>query len=170
MPQTLRKPVPADAPELAKLHVTCWKETYSDLLPEGSFDTAHDEHRLSMWTKILNDPNPRFKIAVAETESQKLVGFAFAAHCSSDEDDLPADIDTQLYNLYVLSQFHGDGTGQVLLDTVLGNEPAMLWVADQNPRAIAFYQRNGFTFDGTTLTDPTAPKITDARMVRTASP
>ncbi|MCB5275771.1 hypothetical protein BJG92_03324 [Arthrobacter sp. SO5] len=41
----------------------------------------------------------------------------------------------------------------------------MLWVAKDNPRAVAFYRRNGFEFDGAEQTDP-APKIVDARMVR----
>jgi len=53
-----------------------------------------------------------------------------------------------------------------LLDAALGDQPALLWVAEQNPRAIAFYQRNGFSFDGQVLDDPTAPLITDLRMVR----
>lgn len=42
----------------------------------------------------------------------------------------------------------------------------MLWVALENPRAIAFYRRNGFEFDGAEETDPAAPAIIDARMVR----
>lgn len=42
----------------------------------------------------------------------------------------------------------------------------MLWVAKDNPRAVAFYRRNGFDFDGVEQRDPGAPKITDARMVR----
>ncbi|WP_447944255.1 hypothetical protein [Microbacterium aurum] len=53
-----------------------------------------------------------------------------------------------------------------MLDEVLGTEPAMLWVAKENPRATAFYLRNGFRFDGVEQTDPHAPLITDARMVR----
>ncbi|MEP7765155.1 hypothetical protein [Sanguibacter sp. 25GB23B1] len=43
---------------------------------------------------------------------------------------------------------------------------AMLWVAKQNPRAVAFYRRNRFELDGAEQIDPGAPMITDARMVR----
>ena len=43
---------------------------------------------------------------------------------------------------------------------------AMLWVAKENPRAMAFYLRNGFRFDGAEQIDPHAPLINDARMVR----
>jgi ribosomal protein S18 acetylase RimI-like enzyme len=61
---------------------------------------------------------------------------------------------------------HGTGIGQALLDEVLGEEPAMLWVAKENPRAIAFYRRNGFELDGAEEVDPSMPSITHARMVR----
>lgn len=166
MAQQLRTPTPADAQELAKLHVACWKETYSDLLPEGFFDSAHDEQRLQMWNKVLADPNPLFRISLAENADGKLVGFAFSAAPTGNTVGIPSSVSRQLYNLYVLQGFHGDGTGQALLDAVLGGEPAMLWVESQNPRAIRFYQRNGFAFDGVTDNDPMAPKITDARMVR----
>ncbi|MCH8564241.1 hypothetical protein LTH96_00615 [Nesterenkonia sp. LB17] len=44
--------------------------------------------------------------------------------------------------------------------------PVSLWVAKQNPRAMAFYRRNGFRCDGTEKRDPGASAITDIPMVR----
>jgi len=165
---TLRKPLLADAKELASLHVRCWKETYSQLLPDGFFSAEHQQQRLSMWQRILTHTNPDFRIALACNQEGSLVGFAFAAACSPEMEERPAGIERQLYSLYLLSDHHGSGAGQQLLDAVLGDQPALLWVAEQNPRAIAFYQRNGFVFDGQTVQDPLAPLITDARMVRLA--
>lgn len=43
---------------------------------------------------------------------------------------------------------HGSGLGQALLDTAIGTEPAYLWIMAGNPRAEAFYRRNGFVPDG----------------------
>jgi ribosomal protein S18 acetylase RimI-like enzyme len=74
--------------------------------------------------------------------------------------------DRQLYAIYVSASHYGAGVGQALLDEALPEGPAMLWVAKQNPRATAFYRRNGFRFDGTEQSDPYAPAITDVRMVR----
>jgi len=74
--------------------------------------------------------------------------------------------DRELYAIYVSAAHYGTGVGQALLDEALGDDPAMLWVAKENPRATAFYLRNGFRFDGTEQTDPHAPMITDARMLR----
>lgn len=71
-----------------------------------------------------------------------------------------------MYALYVCGAHYGTGAGQALIDEALGDGPAMLWVAKENPRATAFYLRNGFHFDGVEQTDPHASTITDARMVR----
>jgi ribosomal protein S18 acetylase RimI-like enzyme len=68
--------------------------------------------------------------------------------------------------LYVAAADHGGGAGQALLDAVLEEGPAVLWVAKENPRAIAFYRRNGFEFDGAEQTDPMVPTIIDVRMLR----
>lgn len=38
--------------------------------------------------------------------------------------------------------------GQALLDAAIGDAGAFLWVAADNPRAHAFYRRNGFAADG----------------------
>lgn len=167
---SLRQPLLADTNELAALHVECWKQTYSELLPAGFFDDAHSQQRVKQWQQILSDSNPNFHVSVAHDEQNKLVGFAFAAPCTMDEHDVPEGVKRQLYNLYVLNDHHGVGVGQQLLDSVLSNQPAMLWVAERNPRAIAFYRRNGFVFDGPVVQDPAAPLITDARMVRTPNP
>jgi len=163
---TLRKPILEDAVELAALHVECWKQTYTQLLPEGFFNAEHSQQRVSTWQRILSDPNPNFHVALAFNEDGEMIGFSFAAPWTKDAVDVPAGIERELYNLYLHHDHHGSGAGQALMDAALGDQPAFLWVAEQNPRAIAFYQRNGFEFDGQAVQDPAAPLITDARMVR----
>ncbi|WP_439688481.1 GNAT family N-acetyltransferase [Curtobacterium sp. SP.BCp] len=66
--------------------------------------------------------------------------------------------------LYVLARAHGSGAGQALLDAALGHRSASLWVAEDNPRAQAFYRRNGFTVDG--ATSSFGPIERSVRMVR----
>jgi len=161
---TLREPTLADAPRIAELHVATWREAYSHLLPAEFFTEEHVQGRHLMWNRILGDPRPDWKIRIAEHNGQ-IVGFAFAGTSYGPEgQDLPRE--RQLFSIYVSAAFHGSGTGQALLDATAGDGPAMLWVAKDNPRAVAFYRRNGFAFDGTEQTDPGAPRIVDARMVR----
>jgi hypothetical protein len=54
----------------------------------------------------------------------------------------------------------------MLMDAVLGDSKATLWVAAKNPRAHAFYRRNHFHPDGTSKTDPDSPDVTELRFVR----
>ena len=61
---------------------------------------------------------------VAECDGM-LVGFGFIGAPLGGE----APRARHLYIFYVLESHHGTGIGQALLDTVLGREPAMLWVA-----------------------------------------
>lgn len=161
---TIRRPSCGDAGQIADLHVSTWREAYAHLLPDGFFNDEHLCMRREMWDHILGSPQDEWSVRVAEQDDE-LIGFAMAGPSSGAPDDyLPRK--RQLYNIYVSQSSHGSGAGQALLDSALRGGAAMLWVAKQNPRAIAFYSRNGFTFDGAEQTDPGAPRIVDARMVR----
>lgn len=140
---TLRIPGPADAAGLADLHVETWRETYGSQMPASAFDDAARAARLEMWQGTLNLPNPAGTLQVAEAAG-KLIGFAGAMPSKDRE----AVRDLHLRMLYVLADFHGTGAGQQLLDAVIGDSPALLWVAEDNLRARRFYERNGFAADG----------------------
>lgn len=69
--------------------------------------------------------------------------------------------------LYVLASHHGSGVGAALLQQVLdASRPASLWVADPNPRAQAFYRKNGFERDGSVKVEG---GVREVRMVRAAN-
>lgn len=161
---TVREPGPSDAARLAELHVSSWRETYTHLLPEGYFSPAHIQGRHDMWNDILGTPRDELTVRVAEGDDG-IFGFVLVGPAQPLGEEAPAR-ERQLYGLYVAAAHHGTGAGKALLDAGLGDGPAMLWVAAQNPRAIAFYLRNGFAFDGVEQADPAAPLIVDARMVR----
>ena len=164
MPFTLREPALPDAPQFAELHVAAWREAYSHLLAQDCFSEEHIWSRHQMWDHILGNPRQGRSIRIAERSGQ-IIGFAFFGPSFSPEGQVTAR-DHQLFSLYVAVEHYGTGAGQALLDATAGDAPAMLWVATDNPRAVAFYRRNGFEFDGTEQTDPGAPAIVDARVVR----
>lgn len=68
--------------------------------------------------------------------------------------------------IYVLASEYGSGAAQALLDATLGDSPASLWVADPNPRAQAFYRRNGFLPDGERTVAAKWENLAEIRMVR----
>jgi GNAT superfamily N-acetyltransferase len=136
---------PDDIPALAHVHVQGWRETYRGLFPDQLLDDPEFEpRRLRYWTTVLTDPRyAGHRVSVAEKDGE-VVGFGLAV-AAGEELGIP-----QLYALYLLAAHQGSGAGAALLDSVLDpDERAVLWVADPNPRAQAFYRRHGFTPDGT---------------------
>lgn len=156
----IRPPRVAEADDVAALHVRTWQETYADVLPVGYIDDGHREMRRRMWRHVLSLADDERRVRVADVDGE-MVGIGMAG-----PSDPGAPRDRQLYLIYVLAAHHGTGVGQALFDAVLGDAPAMLTVAKGNARAIAFYTRQGFAFDGEEHVDPATPRLIEARMVR----
>lgn len=140
---SIRRPKPDEAEALADVHVRSWEETYSGRFPPSAWGEDARAQRVHMWTALCTESRPEWRTAVAELDGV-VVGIAHAGR-NVDED---ASRERQLWLIYVLASAQGHGVGQALLDEVLGAEPASLWVLDDNPRARAFYERNGFRVDG----------------------
>lgn len=132
---------------LAAVHVQGWRDVYGRVLPERFYDETALERR--RWARLLRNPQPDQFIRAAITDGE-LIGFSFVGPA---RDESPVR-DTELYFLYVLWAWYGSGVAAALLTASLGNRPAQLWVAQQKPRAIAFYRKHGFDLDGTQKIDP----------------
>ena len=164
---SLRTPELKDAAELARVHTEIWRETYSGMMPERLLDDESRVRREQMWARVLfADPVPP-RTVVAEVGGA-VIGFASAGEAfAHDEQKLLAPARTlQVYAINVLAVHHGTGVGQRLLDAVVADEPAQLWVAKANARARAFYARNGFEADGAEFADPTLDDLIEVRLVR----
>jgi ribosomal protein S18 acetylase RimI-like enzyme len=117
------------------------------------------------WRECLTEDDGRRTVVALDLESEKaVVGFASAGPCQCPD----PDVDTELYVLNTDRDFHGTGIAGQLLEAVLLNCPAMLWVVEQNQRAQAFYRKHGFRIEGTKKWDPPSG-VYDIRMVRTIS-
>lgn len=157
----IRPPRVEDSSTLAFVHNEAWRETYGQLFPEDRFGSEALEQRERMWSQALSSNRPNRVIRVAEADGD-IVGFAFSGPAM--DPDAPRDL--ELYMIYLRSQAQGSGIGQMLIDAVLGDSQATLWVAAKNPKAHAFYKRNGFLPDGTSKADPDSPEVIEVRFVR----
>ena len=163
----IRDALPSDAEGVAHTHVASWRETYSGVLDDRFFSEEAFTRRLRFWNRYLStEPRPgRMAVAV---QGGDVVGFANAGDALGPDAEhgiLPAR-PLHLFSIYLLAAAQGAGTGQALLDAVAGDEPAQLWVLEQNARAISFYQRNRFAFDGVQYSDPADANMVELRMVR----
>jgi GNAT superfamily N-acetyltransferase len=141
----IRRAEVADARATADLHIDCWDDAYTGLVPQHFLDDrrAIHEERVEHWARILEAGSATL---VAEADGG-LVGFSSTG--PPRDADLATDFDVELYALYVRARWWGTGVGYALLQAAVGDRATYLWVLDNNPRAIGFYERQGFRMDGT---------------------
>lgn len=153
----VRRAVAADAEALTDLHLDCWDDAYTGLVPQQIIDgrRAQREQRIVSWGTWLTVNST----SVAEEAGGRLVGFVTWGDPRDDESVAPLE----LMSLYTRARVWGTGVGHDLLLAAIGDAPAYLWVLAANPRAIAFYANHGFRLDGAVRDDPSG---VDARMVR----
>lgn len=157
-------PVPADAAALARVHVTGWREAYGQLLPERFWSEDTLPQRVRTWELITRWHPDRLarRVRIARDDAGTPVGFALVGAARDAE---PVR-ELELHALYVLSAWYGTGTGRALLEALLADLPACLWVAEENHRARRFYEKQGFAPDGARTTDPALEDLAEIRMVR----
>ena len=157
-PARIRPATVDDAEAIARVHIEAWRQTYSELVEPGEFDKLSVERRTARWRSKLEEDSDTW-VALAGDE---VIGFAGARSHDGD-----AVRPRELEYIYVLAAHHGTGIGQALLDEAIGDVPAFVFVARGNPRAIRFYERNRFEFDGASEEYPLVrTPITSLRMVR----
>ncbi len=156
----VRLAVPEDAWALGNIHVACWREAYAHLFSPAFLAALDVDQRRRQWAERLAAPGPgQYLVAVGD---QRVVGLAWTAPSC----DKPPVRELELVGLYLLAAHHGAGLGRALLDAAVGNRPASSWMAQDNPRARAFYARNGFTPDGARKVEPSWEDLTEVRLVR----
>ena len=146
-----------DAEGLARVQVQAWQESDTPLLSPGFLTALSVPRRQEVWRQLLADPAESCVVAVAGGE---VIGFC----ATSPGGDGPRDL--QLWGIHVQASWHGTGVAQRLLDAAVGDRPCYLWVAEDNPRAHAFYRRNGFAPDGAREIAENFEGMATVRMVR----
>ena len=138
-----------------------WREAYDDLLPAEFQETMTLER-----CRFFSQKYPENTlIAIVD---MKVVGFI--SYGNYRDETIRAG---EIIALYVLKDYYGKGIAQKLMKEALSTleqfSEIFLWVLNENKRAIAFYQKMGFTFDGQEKILDLGKPITEIRMVRKKS-
>lgn len=138
---------PADAPDLARMHVESWRESYPGLVPEAMLAALSVEARTAAWRRILAEPGQAAGVFVAALDG-RIVGFG--SYGAQRAEALRArGYAGEISALYVLKAFQRRGLGARLLFRmafrleVSGLQAASLWVLRDNLPARRFYERCG---------------------------
>ena len=148
----LRRAGAEDADRLSLIADAAFLDTYAASL-DGADLVAHclKHNRAATFAGWATDPAS--VVTVAETEPVHApIGYTVLTACDFPVPPEPGDI--ELRRIYTLRQAYGSGVGQALItrafeDAVrIGGRRMLLGVWDQNRRARAFYERQGFRVIG----------------------
>lgn len=144
----------ADLPQLQEIAVQTFVESFAD---------ANTEENMRQY---LRDSLSREKLAEELAAAQSEFYFAwFEGQCAGylkinigcTLPDRTAEPVLEIQRIYVLQKFQGKHVGQLLLNQALaiagerGLPYSWLGVWEKNPRAIAFYRKNGFSDFGSQI-------------------
>ena len=138
---------PSDAEELARVHVTSWRETYRGLLADAFLARMSEPGFTRRFRRALNAPGDSVTLAAADRYG--LVAYAQGGMSRRGVPNSGNGPEAEIATLYVLRQAQGAGLGkQLMAETARalaaqGATSLMISVLRDNIRARGFYEHLG---------------------------
>jgi GNAT superfamily N-acetyltransferase len=132
------------------VHTRSWQAAYGHVFGAERLAGIDVSRRQAGWERALADAERDVFVFEEQGAVVAFVG-------SFPSRDL--DAEGELGEIYALPEVWGKGVGHALMAACLpalrerGYADAILWVLADNPRARAFYEREGWTLDGGEKTD-----------------
>ena len=134
---------------------TCWHDAYEGIISKEYLDALSLEKCEDVAFRWPDN------ILIAKNDD-RVIGFTGYG----TRPDVP-DVG-EIFSMYVLPEYYGKGVSRLLMEARLEKlsqyNDVTLWVLKENHRAIRFYEKCGFTADGSELFEPRL-KATEIRMV-----
>jgi ribosomal protein S18 acetylase RimI-like enzyme len=144
---TISKATGKDAVTLQVLGKKTFHETFANSNTEEDMASyLENNFTLDKIGAELHNPNSFFYIVY---EGREAIGYLKVNHGIA-QTELQDDSSLEIERIYLLSDYHGKKIGQILYEKALEvahqlNKKAIwLGVWEENPRAIKFYEKNGF--------------------------
>lgn len=143
----IRPATPTDIPQIARVHMESWQNTYRGLVSDTFLDNLDLNAHTARWQKRLSNPDSGEFAYVSTDVGGDVIAFATG---SPEQPDHPL-YRTELWALHVSKPFQGLGLGKHLFSAIAkhlysqGYTSLMLWVLKGNP-AQQFYERMGGAF------------------------
>jgi len=142
----------------AYVHYKTWHETYTNLVDFAYMEGVTLEKCITIAHKWPEN------ILVAK-DGDKVIGFV--GYGAYHDDTLPGH--GEVFAIYVLEEYHGLKVGYALMNAALDKlsdyNKIAVWVLKGNEKAIRFYERYGYRFDGTEAEIKLGTPNTEQRMI-----
>ncbi len=163
-----------DAKTVAEIHSLAARAAYAELLHEEQLRALAPATREAKWREAIEFSEPQVHLAFSVDEAGKEQVAGFVGYDRSRDPKTPATTG-EIWSLYVLPEFWGQGVGVALWDAArdgLREEECTnvtAWVPLRNDRALRFFELAGFKREmNTAKTVPIAgAKIEEVRLKRT---
>ncbi|MCI3917345.1 GNAT family N-acetyltransferase [Streptococcus intermedius] len=146
-----------DIEEKSRVHWQTWREAYDEILP------AEFQEQMTLdKCRFYSQKYPENTLIALD--DAKVVGFV--SYGDFRDSDTRAG---EIFALYVLKDYYGKGVGQQLMQAAFaalnGYQEIILWVLEDNKRAVAFYEKMGFVFDGEGKVIDLGKAVKEKRMI-----
>ncbi len=155
MELTVRPATVDDTDAMADVHIAAWRATYAGIFPDDLLARLDPKRFSAGWTDGITsaeaDPDQGVTHLVGEVDGV-ISGFCVVGPFRDRSGD--DDPSGELWVINLHPDAHGSGLAKPLHDQGIdnlrcdGHHRAALWVAEANPRARRFYEREGWSNDG----------------------
>ena len=145
----------------AYVHCQAWKEAYTGLIDQSFLDNRTLEMSQERAFRAFQDNVP----TLIAKDGNNVIGFVdYGKYRWDDLQD-----SGEVYAIYLLKEYYGKGIGHDLMEHALQNlkeyKRIAVWVLEGNERAIRFYKKFGYDFDGKKLITTLGTEVTELRMI-----
>ncbi len=153
-----RMETPAETEGKAQVHYRSWQQTYRGQLSDDYLDNMSCEQCLAIAKRWQDN-------VIIAKDGERVVGFTVYGQCR----DRDMENTGEVLALYLLEEYQKRGIGYRLMQAAmeqLASYPAVaLWVLKGNEKAIPFYLRYGFRFDGAQKQLLIGQTVSEQRMI-----
>ena len=148
---TIRLAIPADAPDMAEVHMRSWEVAYKDIIP-AEYIREKNAGRHALYKRVVTGEDTNQYVI---QKDGKTVGIMRVA---PPQDDDVGDNFYELHGIYLHPDYYRQGIGTKAVEFAfekargLGKTVMTVWVFAENTNSIKFYEKCGFVADGKTKT------------------
>lgn len=156
-----------DAKILGQIHALSWKVAYKNIVPDEILDNITIEKRIKFFEKALTEGWEEDALIFKDDIA---VGLICIGKCRDNDKD---ESTGEIWGIYLHPNYWNQGVGTELITWGLNElkhinfKEITLWVLENNLNARKFYEKMGFSHDGTIKEITIGRPLNEYRYVKT---